>query len=177
MTAILSALLGASAAGFITHILAIRRERQKEEKERQRATELERRERIGLLKLVHVEVTNNLEHLEKMGSDRDEDIAKAHALRSQAWELSMNRLAELVENKELLEYLVTCYGALYVFKDRLTLEQSDYLDPKQRAEYSSQVRSVAMHHRNASKVCGEETETYRYWHDGMLKSGPDKFEW
>ena len=41
MIAIFAALLGASAAGYITHVLALRRERQKEEKEEQRTTELE----------------------------------------------------------------------------------------------------------------------------------------
>jgi hypothetical protein len=104
MTAILVALFSASAAGYIAHRLALRRERQKEEKDEQRSRELEHREKVGLLKLVHSEVTNNLEHLKGMGKDPDADSHKAPALRSEAWEQSRNRLAELVEDEQHFEY-------------------------------------------------------------------------
>ena len=40
---------------------------------------------MGLLKLVHSEVTNNLEQLKVMGDSRYDDSLKAAALRSEAW--------------------------------------------------------------------------------------------
>lgn len=79
MFAILAALLGALAASWAAHILAVRREnvRTKEDRrrdsarerqERQRETDRERRELLSLLKLVHVETVNNLELLKNMGT-------------------------------------------------------------------------------------------------------------
>jgi hypothetical protein len=129
MTAIISALL----AALITHLLARRREQLKEEAEERKSKELEQREKVGLLKLVHSEVTNNIEHLKEMGDDPDTDSHKASALRSEAWEQSRNKLAELMEDEQGFESLVSAYGALYVFKDRLAQPHPDYSpDPSGR---------------------------------------------
>src|SRR5918994_541760 len=128
MTAILAALLGASAAGYITHVLAVRREQRKDEKEEQKSRELEHREQIGLLKLVHSEVTNNLVYLKAMGGEdaRPEDYQTATGLKSDAWEQSRTKLAELVEEQDF-EHLVSCYGSLSVLQDRLLNPKMDRL--------------------------------------------------
>ena len=66
MTAIIAALLGASVAGYVSHVLTRRRDEQREHQKAQRTRELERREKVGLLKLVHSEITNNLMYLNEM---------------------------------------------------------------------------------------------------------------
>src|SRR5829696_790392 len=118
MTPIIAALLGASAAGYISHILTRRRERQKEEEEELRTKNQEHREKAGLLKLVHTEITNNLWYLKRIESDGDNPKV-AEGLKSDAWEQSRIKLAELVESQQHFEYLVSCYGSLSVLKNRL----------------------------------------------------------
>src|SRR5215217_2625184 len=157
MTAILAALFGASAAGYISHVLTRRRDRLKEEREAQRAMELERRERVGLLKLVHSEITNNLEHLKRMGGDRNEEVFKIAALKSDAWEQSRTKLAELVEEQDF-EYLVSCYWSLSFLKDRLLHPERDALTGE---EHVAQVKSVSRHHWLAFEVCRVQTKRFR----------------
>ncbi len=169
MTAILSAVL----AALITHLLALRREQRKEEAEERKSKELEQREKVGLLKLVHSEVTNNLEHLKEMGNDPDKDSEMAAALRSEAWEQSRNKLAELMEDEQHFEYLVSAYGALYVLKDRLSPVHPDYSpDPSGREKYAALVKSVSRHHWLAFDACQKETGRFRAWNKGMLVSKP-----
>jgi hypothetical protein len=161
---ILAALLGAAAAGLFSHLFTRHRERVKA-----------RREKVGLLKLVHVEVTNNLEYLKEMGivhpppgkPKRWPDNLKAKGLRSDAWEQSRARLAELVEDAIHFEYLVSCYGSLAVLKDRLLDPGTDTLS---REEHENQVQSVRDHHWLASEACRKETKRFRAWSRGMLVS-------
>src|SRR5215210_722589 len=143
MIAIFTALLGASAAGLISHLLTRHRELQKEQREELRAEQLEHREKVGLLKLIHSEVTNNLEYLKRMGTTAKDDSKKAGALKSDAWEHSSTKLAELVE-EDKFEYLVSCYGALSVFKARLM--QQPGVDVISSEEHKAQVKSVTNHH-------------------------------
>ena len=125
---------------------------------------------MGLLKLVHSEVTNNLEHLKVMGDSRYDDSLKAAALRSEAWEQSRNKLAELVEDEQHFEYLVSCYGALYVFKDKLSQANSSELSSS--PEHNAQLESVTKHHWLAFDACQKETGRFRTWNKGMLVSKP-----
>ena len=143
MPAIFTALLGASAAGLISHLLTRHRELHKEQREELRAKELAHREKVGLLKLVHSEVTNNLEYLKLMGTTGRDDISKVGALRGDAWEQASTKLAELVEGDQF-EYLVSCYGALSVFKARFM--QPPGVDVVSSEEHKAQVKSVTRHH-------------------------------
>jgi hypothetical protein len=170
MTAILAALASAGVAGFITHILALRRERQKDDRDERRTKEMEEREKMGLLKLVHSEVTNNLEHLKEMGTTAHEDSLKVAALRSDDWERSSTKLAELVEEDQF-EHLVSCYGSLSVFTARLTTPGD--VDALTNEEHKAQVKSVTSHHWLAFDVCQKETGRFRAWSKGMLVSKPN----
>ena len=170
MTAILAALAGAGVAGFITHILALRRERQKDDRDERRTKQMEEREKMGLLKLVHSEITNNLEHLKRMGRNRWTDRDDADALRTETWEQSRNKLAELVEDEEHFEHLVACYGVLDVFKGKFlgTQVQDFESDP----EYEAEVKSLINHHWLAYDACQQETGRFRAWSKGMLVYKP-----
>jgi|SRR5215211_3417880 len=158
MIAIFAALLGASATGLISHRLTRHREQQKEQ-----------REKVGLLKLVHSEVTNNLEYLKSMGTYVSDDKEKVGALRSDAWEQSRTKLAELVDEDQF-EYLVSCYGALSVFKTNL--EQLPSVEVTTTEEHQAQVKSVTRQHWLAFDVCQKETGRFRAWSKGMLVSKP-----
>jgi hypothetical protein len=171
MTAILAALASAGVAGFLTNTLALRRERQKDNRDERRTKEMEEREKMGLLKLVHSEVTNNLEHLKGMGTTALEDSLKVAALRSDDWERSSTKLAELVEEDQF-EHLVSCYGSLSVFKARLTTPGDD-VDALTNEEHKAQVKSVTSHHWLAFDVCQKETGRFRAWSKGMLVSKPN----
>lgn len=178
LTALVAALAGAGAAGLITHRLTFRRERLKEEAEKRKIEELEEREKVGLLKLVHAEVTNNLEYLKEMGigqpmymiTKRGPDNLRARGLKSDAWEQSRTRLADLVEDERHFEHLVSCYGALAVLKDRLLHPDMDDLSQEY---HEAQVQSVTSRHWLAFEVCCVETGRFRAWNKGMLVSKPN----
>ena len=129
------------------------------------------REKVGLLKLVQDEVTNNLEYLEKLGltDDRALDHLLALGLKSRAWDQSSNTLAELVGEGNF-EFLVSCYASLSVLTDRLTNpEVADDLGFK---EHQAQIKSVISHHWLAFDVCQQETSSFRAWSKGMRVSKP-----
>src|SRR5215216_7643855 len=92
---IIVALVSAVATGTIAHLFTRHRDRKKEEAEAQKTKELENRERVGLLKLIHSEVTNNLEYLKEMGGNRSAASFNVDSLRSEAWEQSRDKLAVL----------------------------------------------------------------------------------
>lgn len=177
---VLLVMITALSTGFVTHRLTLRRERNKEASDEIKRAELEHREKIGLLKLVHIEVTNNLEYLKKMEDPElgefsykgtaAPDRQNATALKSLAWERSSNRLAELVEDEEHFEFLVSCYGSLAILKDRLTNPNLE--DEFTVEEHSAQIKSVTRHHWLAFNVCQKETGLFRYWSNGMLVSQP-----
>lgn len=178
MSTLIAALLGAAATGLITHFLTRHREERKEIAEEQKAKEREEREKTGLLKLVHAEITNNLVYLNEMGiidpslfpTKRGPDNENALGLKSDSWEQSRTRLAELVENEKYFEYLVSCYAALSVLKERLLNPDMDHLSQE---EHNDQVESVRSHHWLAFEVCRVETRRFRAWNKGMLVSKPD----
>ncbi len=127
------------------------------------------REKVGLLKLVQDEVTNNLEYLEKLGitDDRALDYLLASGLKSRAWDQSSNTLAELVGEGNF-EFLVSCYASLSILTDRLTNpEVADDLGFK---EPQAQIQSVISDHRLALDVCQQETSSFRAWSKGMRVS-------
>ena len=96
---------------------------------------------------------------------------KIAALRSDAWEQSRTKLAELVDEQDF-EHLVSCYGSLSILKDKL-------LDPHHRIIYATDeedmalVKSISSHHWLAFEVCRVQTKRYRAWSNGMLVSKPD----
>ena len=192
MFAILAALLGAVAAATVTHVLAVRRENERikvdrrlalerENRERQRVADRERKELLGLLKLVHVEVVNNLELLKGMGSHsgtsmrgteklkRGQDSLEAPKLSNDAWDQARPRIASLIEDEEHLEHLVSGYAALKAFKDRLLNPDTDKLSGP---EYQEAVKKVTNHQWLAFDVCQKETGLFRWWGKGMLVSKP-----
>ena len=129
------------------------------------------REKVGLLKLVQDEVTNNLEHLEKLGvtDDRALDYLLASGLKRRAWDQSSNTLAELVGEGNF-EFLVSCYASLSILTERLTnLEVADDLGSE---EHQAQIKSVISHHWLAFDVCQQETSSFRAWSKGMRVSKP-----
>ena len=129
------------------------------------------REKVGLLKLVQDEVTNNLEYLEKLGvtDDRALDYLLASGLKRRAWDQSSNTLAELVGEGNF-EFLVSCYASLSILTERLTnLEVADDLGSE---EHQAQIKSVISHHWLAFDVCQQETSSFRAWSKGMRVSKP-----
>jgi hypothetical protein len=129
------------------------------------------REKVGLLKLVQDEVTNNLEYLEKLGitDDRALDHLLAPGLKSRAWDQSSNTLAELVGEGNF-EFLVSCYSSLSILTDRLT--NPKVADDLGFEEHQAQIKSVISHHWLAFDVCQQETSSFRAWSKGMLVSKP-----
>jgi hypothetical protein len=129
------------------------------------------REKVGLLKLVQDEVTNNLEYLEKLGvtDDRALDYLLASGFKSRAWDQSSNTLAELVGEGNF-EFLVSCYASLSILTERLTNpEVADHLGFE---EHQAQIKSVISHHWLALDVCQQETSSFRAWSKGMRVSNP-----
>ncbi len=129
------------------------------------------REKVGLLKLVQDEVTNNLEYLEKLGitDDRASDYLLAPGLKSHAWDQSSNTLAELVEEGNF-QFLVSCYASLSILTDRLT--NPEVADDLGFEEHQAQIKSVISHHWLAFDVCRQETSSFRAWSKGMRVSKP-----
>jgi hypothetical protein len=129
------------------------------------------REKVGLLKLVQDEVTNNLEYLEKLGitDDRALDYRLAPGLKSRAWEQSSNTLAELVGEGNF-EFLVSCYASLSILTERLT--NPEVADDLGFEEHQAQIKSVISHHWLALDVCQQETSSFRAWSKGMRVSNP-----
>jgi hypothetical protein len=129
------------------------------------------REKVGLLKLVQDEVTNNLEYLEKLGitDDRALDSLLTPGLKSRAWDQSSNTLAELVEEGNF-EFLVSCYTSLSILTDRLT--NPEVADDLGFEEHQAQIKSVISHHWLAFDVCQQETSSFRAWSKGMRVSKP-----
>ena len=129
------------------------------------------REKVGLLKLVQDEVTNNLEYLEKLGvtDDRALDYLLASGLKRRAWDQSSNTLAELVGEGNF-EFLVSCYASLSILTERLT--NPEVADDLGFEEHQAQIKSVISHHWLAFDVCQQETSTFRAWSKGMRVSKP-----
>ena len=129
------------------------------------------REKVGLLKLVQDEVTNNLEHLEKLGvtDDRALDYLLASGLKRRAWDQSSNTLAELVGEGNF-EFLVSCYASLSILTERLT--NPEVADDLGFEEHQAQIKSVISHHWLAFDVCQQETSSFRAWSKGMRVSKP-----
>jgi hypothetical protein len=129
------------------------------------------REKVGLLKLVQDEVTNNLEYLEKLclTDDRALDYLLAPGLKSRAWDQSSNTLAELVGERNF-EFLVSCYASLSILTDRLT--KPEVADDLGFEEHQAQIKSVISHHWLAFDVCQQETGSFRAWSKGMRVSDP-----
>lgn len=129
------------------------------------------REKVGLLKLVQDEVTNNLEYLEKLGvtDDRALDYLLASGLKSRAWDQSSNTLAELVGEGNF-EFLVSCYASLSILTERLT--NPEVADDLGFEEHQAQIKSVISHHWLAFDVCQQETSSFRAWSKGMRVSKP-----
>ena len=129
------------------------------------------REKVGLLKLVQDEVTNNLEYLEKLGvtDDRALDYLLASGLKSRAWDQYSNTLAELVGEGNF-EFLVSCYGSLSILTDRLTNPQ--VADDLGFEEHQAQIKSIISQHWLAFDVCQEETSSFRAWSKGMRVNKP-----
>ena len=129
------------------------------------------REKVGLLKLVHAEVTNNLEYLKKLGitEDRTLDYLLAPGLKSRVWDQSSNTLAELVGEGNF-EFLVSCYASLSILTDRLTNPKVE--DDLGFEEHQAQIKSVISHHWLAFDACQQETGRFRAWSKGRLVSKP-----
>jgi hypothetical protein len=129
------------------------------------------REKVGLLKLLQNEVTNNLEYLEKLGvtDDRALDYLLASGLKSRAWDQSSNTLAELVEEGNF-EFLVSCYASLSILTERLT--NSEVADDLGFEEHQAQIKSIISHHWLAFDVCQQETSSFRAWSKGMRVRNP-----
>ncbi len=129
------------------------------------------REKVGLLKLVQDEVTNNLEYLEKLGvtDDRALDYLLASELKSRTWDHSSNTLAELVGEGNF-EFLVSCYASLSILTERLT--NSEVADDLGFEEHQAQIKSVISHHWLAFDVCQQETSSFRAWSKGVRVSKP-----
>ena len=129
------------------------------------------REKVGLLKLVQDEVTNNLEYLEKLGvtDDRALDYLLASGLKRRAWDQSSNTLAELVGEGNF-EFLVSCYASLSILTERLT--NPEVVDDLGFEEHQAQIKSVISHHWLAFDVCQQETSSFRAWSKGMRVSKP-----
>ena len=128
-------------------------------------------EKVGLLKLVQDEVTNNLEYLKKLGmtDDRALDYLLGAGLKSRAWDQSSNTLAELVGEGNF-EFLVSCYASLSILTDRLT--NPEVADDLSFQEHQAQIKSVISHHWLAFDVCQQETSSVRAWSKGMRVSKP-----
>lgn len=129
------------------------------------------REKVGLLKLVQDEITNNLEYLKKLGitDDRTLDYLLAPELKSLAWDQSSNTLAELVGERNL-EFLASCYASLSILTERLTNPKIE--DDLGFEEHQAQIKSVISHHWIAFDVCQQETGRFRAWSKGMLVRKP-----
>jgi hypothetical protein len=129
------------------------------------------REKLGLLKLVQDEVTNNLEYLEKLSitDDRALDYLLASGLKSRAWDQSSNTLAELVGEGNF-EFLVSCYASLSILTERLT--NPEVADDLGFEEHQAQIKSVISHHWLAFDVCQQETSIFRAWSKGRRVSKP-----
>ena len=127
------------------------------------------REKVGLLKLVQDEVTNNLDYLKKLGitDDRALDYLLAPGLKSRAWDQYSNTLAELVGEGNF-ELLVSCYASLSILTDRLT--NPEVADALGFEEHQAQIKSVISHHWLAFDVCQQESSKLRAWSKGMLVS-------
>lgn len=140
----------------------------------------ERKELLGLLKLVHVEVVNNIELLKNMGSSepvisgtdkpkRGWDSLEAPKLSSDAWDQARARIATLIDDEQHLEHLVSGYAALKVFKDRLLDPSTDKL---KKSEHQTAVKKVRDQQWLSFDVCQKETGMFRWWSKGMLVSKP-----
>lgn len=201
MFAIVAALLGAFVASYVAHRLAVQREnertredrirdRDRDRREKQRESDRERRELLGLLRLVHVEVVNNLELLKVMGADfavlsdgfeiggvkqnpikRNQDRFQAPKLSTQAWEQSRVRIAALLEDEEKLKFLIGGYAALSALKDRLLHPETD---PLGESDHQDAVKKVISHQWLSFDVCQKETGMFWAWNKGMLVSKPAK---
>jgi hypothetical protein len=187
MFAILAALLGAAVASWAAHILAVRRENERtrvdrrrdaerERRERQREADREHRELVGLLKLVHVEVVNNLEVLKGMGarvgtSMRSTDSLQAPKLSIEAWDQSRTRIAALLKDEERLKHLVGGYAALQAFKDRLLHPDTNSLTDQ---EHEVEVKKIRSHQWLSFDACQKETGMFWGRSKGMLVSQPAK---
>jgi hypothetical protein len=187
IVAIVVALIGAGAA----HAFAVRRENarlredrkrdlERENREKQRVADAGRRELLGLLKLVHVEIVNNLDLLKGMGPPgtllrgteklkRGPDTLEAPKLSSDAWEQSRMRIAALLEDEDLLKHLIAGYAALTALKNRLLNPDTDKLNER---EHEEAVRKIESHLWLAFDVCQKETGMFWAWSKGMLVSKP-----
>lgn len=174
MFAVVAALLGAIVTATVTHIFAVRREnrriedeksreRRREDRDNRKQAEKERRELLGLLKLVHAELVNNLEILKSMGATggghvwhnnqklkRGSDTLAAPLLSSQAWDQASTRIAALMENEERLRMIISGYAALDEFKNRLLRPETDRLDDK---SYKAAVKSATRHQWLSFDAC------------------------
>lgn len=195
MGTIIAALLGALATASVTHILAVRREKdrlkeerkredRREQRDKQREEDKERKELLGLLKLVHAEIVNNLELLKTMGSERrvnviqdtskpkrGSDTLEAPKLSSSAWTQARTRISTIMENEERLRTLVSGYAALDVFKNLLMNPSTDNLSEE---AYVALAKSAESHQWLAFEVCQKETGKFWTWNKGMLVSESDE---
>ena len=192
MSAVIAALLGALATATVTHFFAVQREnrriedeknreRRREDRDNRKQAEGERRELLGLLKLIHAEIVNNLEILKTMGNHRGTlwhnqtrlkrgtDTLEAPRLSSIAWDQSSTRIAALMENEERLRMIISGYAALDAFKNRLLRPETDRLDDK---GYEEALEKVTKHQWLSFDACQMETGMFWGWSNGMLVSTP-----
>lgn len=111
MITILAALFSAAATGWVTHHLARKRDIENREKAASEARQQERRELIGLLRLLDIEIGKNQEQIRwfKLSSQW---IVKApeYSLSYKVWEDVRVRLSQLVRNDDLLADVAKFYG-------------------------------------------------------------------
>jgi hypothetical protein len=133
----------------------------------------QRRERIALMTLVHLEIVHNERilnriHIQEEQRAYDKRAALVKGLRQDAWEQNRTRLTQL-EDGRIVDYLATYYTVLSTFvslsslvapNQQLSAEAHEALE-----RLSKTVTPVATY------MCARQTGYERGWSHGMLVVG------
>lgn len=131
-----------------------------------------RRERKGLVKLLHIDVVNNAfgiaGALEALGSNK---TAAARnwilSLRAEAWNESRGRLVQLMKSGRF-EIIASYFGAIEKIQSTVRMAE------RTKAEYTQAKLELEQLDKNlhvlAKRACAKETLRHRGWNNGMLVS-------
>lgn len=131
-----------------------------------------RRERKGLVKLLHIDIANNKfaidGALDALGSNRTAAIRNwILSLRSDAWSESRSRLVQLTKGRRF-EVLASYFGVIEKIQASVRMAERTKTDLTQAGKELRQLNKNL--HVLAERACEKETLRFRGWHNDMLVS-------
>jgi hypothetical protein len=131
----------------------------------------QRRERIALMTLVHLEVMHNkriLDRIQEGRRDYSKRNAQGKGLRQDAWEQNRARLTQL-EGGRIVDYLATYYTVLSTFINLSSLVGNNKeLSAETNEALEKLIKTLTP---LATYVCARQTGYVRGWSHGMLVVG------